>query len=85
MLTLGGYDKKNWMNFVHGYMRIRNIWKALPQLPECFAASSATILNDIAYNFGGDISTQSVLWLDLFQREKWEGVSVLGKFCFKLW
>ena len=78
IITLGGYDGSSRLTEVQQFMIGKNKWKALPSLPEQIDASSATVLNDVLYNIGGDRSTNSVYWLDLL-KPKWNSLKTLGQ------
>ena len=73
MITLGGAVGVNRLNEVQQFVMEKNEWKVLPSLPEKISGSSATVVEDVLYNIGGDESTNSVSWLDLFKSE-WNSV-----------
>ena len=70
IITLGGFmDGFSWLSEVQQFMIRKNNWKALPSLPQRIRGSSATVLNGVLYNIGGDGSTNSVCLLDLLRKK----------------
>ena len=77
IITVGGWDGSSGLKEVQQFVIGKNEWKALPSLPEEISDSSATVLKNVLYNFGGSGSTNSVCWLDLL-KPKWNSVKTLG-------
>ena len=79
VITVGGWDDSSNLKEVHQFMTRKNEWQALPSFPHKISSSSATVLTNVLYNFGGDGSPNSVGWLDLRNvKGKWSSLKTLG-------
>ena len=81
IISLGGWHHgSSRLNEVQQFLIAKNKWTGRPSLSEEIFSSSATVLNDVLYNFRGYKSTNSVCWLDLLSKKaEWNSLKTLGE------